>query len=427
MGRLLKHYVQTITLVFFFITQVTAQNDNYDSLIAQAGLFHLQKDHKNAIASFEKAFAIKTPDALNLYKAAGVYSLDNNQKKAFEYLNLAIDNGWTEADWLAFDPYFDYLRQSFPKEWQKTKDKAYNKELEYQKKLKLPELRKQINLMTLNDQKLRYKRAQAKNADEIRELDQAINSSDSKNIEDSKAIIAKYGWPKISEIGKDGQNNLWLAVQHADQDVAFQRQALAAMEKLFKTNEISLEHYAFLYDRIQCNLNYKQLYGTQVVWTQNGQASGFRPILKENTVNERRNKIGLQPLSVYSKTYGFNYTSKTKEKAKQNDKADLEYTKKLIDSAKIAYHEKQFQKVYDYYNTASTVMGGMNEAENYEAATLFATIFNTTGEEQYRSISLDFLSLLHLRGRLPFKKLKHDQTFVKFHQENRWVAIIKNY
>ncbi|TPD65795.1 DUF6624 domain-containing protein [Flavobacterium microcysteis] len=427
MGRLLKHYVQTITLVFFFITQVTAQNDNYDSLIAQAGLFHLQKDYKNAIASFEKAFATKTPDALNLYKAAGVYSLDNNQKKAFEYLNLAIDNGWTEADWLAFDPYFDYLRQSFPEEWQKTENKAYNKELEYQKNLKFPELRKQINLMTLNDQKLRYKRAQAKNADEIRELDQAINSSDSKNIEDSKAIIAKYGWPKISEIGKDGQNNLWLAVQHADQDVAFQRQALAAMEKLFKTNEISLEHYAFLYDRIQCNLNYKQLYGTQVVWTQNGQASGFRPILKEDKADERRNKIGLQPLSVYSKTYGFTYTSKTKEEAKQNDKADLEYTKKLIDSAKIAYHEKQFQKVYDYYNTASTVMGGMNEAENYEAATLFASIFNTTGEEQYRSISLDFLSLLHLRGTLPFKKLKHDQTFVKFHQEDRWVAIIKNY
>ncbi|MEZ0005770.1 hypothetical protein ABH942_001127 [Flavobacterium sp. 28YEA47A] len=427
MDRLLKQCVQTITFVFFFIAQATAQNDNYDSLIAEAGLFHLQKDYKNAIASFEKAFKIKTPDALNLYKAAGAYSLDNNKTKAFEYLNLAIDNGWTEADWLAFDPYFDYLKQSFPEEWQKTENKAYNKELEYQKNLKLPKLRKQINLMTLNDQKLRYKRAQAKNADEIRELDQAINSSDSKNIEDSKTIVAKYGWPKISEIGKDGQNNFWLAIQHADQDVAFQRQALAAMEKLFKTNEISLEHYAFLYDRIQCNLNYKQLYGTQVVWTQNGQASAFRPILKENTVDERRKKIGLQPLSVYSKTYGFSYTGKTKKEAQQNDKADLDYTKKLIDSAKTAYNKKQFQKVYDYYNTASTVMGGMNEAENYEAAVLFATIYNTTGEEQYRSISLDFLSLLHLRGTLPFKKLKQDPTFAKFHQENRWIAIMKKY
>ncbi len=427
MGRLLKLHIQIIAILFFFIAQAKAQSDNYDSLIAEAGLFHLQKDYKNAIVSFEKAFKIRTPDALNFYKAAGAYSLDNNAKKAFDYLNLALDNGWTEADWLAFDPYFDYLRQSFSEEWQKIKSKAYIIETEYQKKLKLPELRKQINLMTLNDQKLRYKRAQAKNADETRELDLAINNSDSKNIEDSKAIIAKYGWPRISEIGKDGQNNFWLAVQHADQDVTFQKQALVAMEKFFKTNEINLEHYAFLYDRVQCNLNYKQLYGTQVIWTQNGQASGFRPILKEDKADERRNKLGLQPLSVYSKTYGFSYISKTKEEAMRNDKADLDYTKKLIDSAKTAYNKKQFQKVYDYYNTASTVMGGMNEAENYDAAVLFATIFNTTGEEQYRGISLDFLSLLHLRGTLPVKKLKRDSTFSRFHQENRWVAIMKTY
>ncbi|PZQ82037.1 MAG: hypothetical protein DI548_12380, partial [Flavobacterium johnsoniae] len=269
MGRILKQYIQTVTVVFLFITQVNAQNDNYDSLIAEAGLFHLQKDYKNAIASFEKAFKIKMPDALNSFKAAGAYSLDNNNEKAFKYLNLALDNGWTEADWLAFDPYFDYLRKSSPEEWAKIENKAYAKEQEFQKKIKFPELRKQINLMTLNDQKLRYQRAQTKNAEEIRELDQAINRSDSKNLEESKAIIAKYGWPKISEIGKDGQNNFWLTIQHADQDVRFQRQALTAMEKLFKTNEINLEHYAFLYDRIQCNLNYKQLYGTQVVWTQN--------------------------------------------------------------------------------------------------------------------------------------------------------------
>lgn len=426
MGRILKQYIQTVTVVFFFITQVNAQNDNYDSLIAEAGLFHLQKDYKNAIASFEQAFKIKTPDALNSYKAAGAYSLDNNNEKAFKYLNLALDNGWTEADWLAFDPYFDYLRKSSPKEWAKIENKAYAKEQEYQKKIKFPELRKQINLMTLNDQKLRYQRAQTKNAEEIRELDQAINRSDSKNLEESKAIIAKYGWPKISEIGKDGQNNFWLIIQHADQDVRFQRQALTAMEKLFKTNEISLEHYAFLYDRIQCNLNYKQLYGTQVVWTQNGKASGFRPILKEDTTDERRNKIGLQPLSVYSKTYGFAYRNKTKEEAKQIEKADLVYTQKLIDSAKTAYHKKEFQKVYDYYNTASTVMGGMNEAQNYEAAVLFATIFNTNGEEQYRSISLDFLSLLHLRGTLPLKKLKRNPEFAKFRGDDRWIAILKN-
>ncbi|PZQ88068.1 MAG: hypothetical protein DI548_05135, partial [Flavobacterium johnsoniae] len=108
------------------------------------------------------------------------------------------------------------------------------------------------------------------------------------------------------------------------------------------------------------------------------------------------------------------------------EKADLVYTQKLIDSAKTAYDKKEFQKVYDYYNTASTVMGGMNEAQNYEAAVLFATIFNTNGEEQYRSISLDFLSLLHFRGTLPLKKLKRNPEFAKFRGDDRWIAILKN-
>lgn len=45
----------------------------YETLIACEGLFHLQKNYKNAIACFEKAFSLRQPDALNAYKAAGVY------------------------------------------------------------------------------------------------------------------------------------------------------------------------------------------------------------------------------------------------------------------------------------------------------------------------------------------------------------------
>ena len=106
----------------------------------------------------------------------------------------------------------------------------------------------------------------------------------------AKEIIKQYVWLKISQIGKDGQNNLWLIVQHADQDVLFQQTALKAMKKLQGTKEINMEIYAFLYDRVQCNLNYKQLYGTQVEWTDNGKASGFRPIVNEYLTDKLRQK-----------------------------------------------------------------------------------------------------------------------------------------
>src|SRR5690349_5497904 len=135
--------------------------------------------------------------------------------------------------------------------------------------------------MTLNDQKLRYKKAQNNNDSLAEVINEQINQSDLNNLTKAKEIIKKYGWLKISQIGKDGQNNLWLIVQHADQDILFQQTALKTMEKLKGTKELNMENYAFLYDRVQCNLNYKQLYGTQVVWTNNGKASAFRPVIKE--------------------------------------------------------------------------------------------------------------------------------------------------
>ena len=141
----------------FFSIYGNGQSDSaYQTLIAKAGLFHLQKDYKNAIIYLEKAFQQKQPDALNAYKAAGAYSLDSNADKAYYYLEFALSSGWTEADWLLFDPYFDYLKNSMADKWQKTKQKAFAKEKLYEQTLRQPALRKQINLMTLNDQKRRY-------------------------------------------------------------------------------------------------------------------------------------------------------------------------------------------------------------------------------------------------------------------------------
>lgn len=265
--------------VFFFCSflflNINAQSDSvYQTLIAKASLFHLQKNCKTAIEYYKQAFQIQQPDALTAYKTAGMYSLDSDANKAFYYLEIALKSGWTEADWLSFDPYFNHLRNAQPSKWKAIEHESFFKEKQYAQTLKFPSLRKQINLMTLNDQKLRYKRVETSNDSLLKIINQQIIQSDLDNLNKAKGLINKYGWPTISQIGKDGQNNLWLIVQHADQDVFFQQSALSLMEKLKGTTEINLENYAFLYDRVQCNLNYKQLYGTQVVWTSNGEASG---------------------------------------------------------------------------------------------------------------------------------------------------------
>ena len=259
------------------------------------------------------------PDALTAYKAAAMYSLDSNAEKSFQHLRFALSSGWTEADWLSIDPYFDYLRKSYPEKWKAIEELSFMKEQQYAQTLQLPFLRREINLMTLNDQKLRYKRVQSDNDSLLDIINQQISQADQNHLHRAKEIFNQYGWLKISQIGKDGQNNLWLIVQHADQDVLFQHAALSAMEKLKDTKEINMENYAFLYDRVQCNLNYKQLYGTQVIWTSSGQASAFRPIITEYMADDRRKKIGLQPLEIYALTYGFTYHRLSHEESEQKE------------------------------------------------------------------------------------------------------------
>lgn len=422
----MKKYSVLVLLCFSFFSAKAQINNKYQQYIAEASLFHLQKDYKNAIVTFQKAFLIQQPDALNAYKAAGVYALDQNKTEAFRYLNLALDKGWTEADALVIDPYFDFLRNNDTAEWKIIIQKATRIEQEYEKKLKFPVLRKQINGMTIEDQKIRFAKSQTTDPNELQSLNQKINDSDFKNLNQAKEIIKKFGWPKISQIGKDGENNFWLIVQHADQDIRFQKWALSEMQKLIGTNEIDMENYAFLYDRVQCNLNYKQLYGTQVIWTENGKASGFRPIIQEDLTDKRRNDFKLLPLKIYALNYGFNYLNISSQEAQKNDQKDINDVLQLINEAKKFYESKEFQKVYDNYNNASMILGGMSSEQNYEAAVLFAKIYNQNKEEQYRSISLDFLTLLFYRENLNRKKLMNQTEFKNFYTENRWVEIVNN-
>jgi hypothetical protein len=419
--------IQLAMILFFqtFCCLAIAQQDSlYQVLVTKAGLFHLQKDDLNAIKVYKSAFNIRQPDALNAYKAAAVYALSGDVAKSQQFLKVSIDSGWTDAEWLVADPDFSALRMSSAGAWQEIKASAFAKERQYEKMIRFPDLRKKINRMTLNDQLLRFRRVRALKKMDIQSINLEIEKADRHNTAEVKDILQKYGWPKITDIGKDGQNNFWLLVQHADHDIHFQQHALREMKKLIGSGELNMENYAFLLDRVLCNLNWKQIYGTQVIWTGNGQASGFRPILREDQADQRRHKIGLAPLSTYSLGYGFSYIPLNREQAAKRDSDDLEKAVKLIDSAIWYYGRGQFQKTYDAYNNASMIAGGMNDQQNYHAAVIFAKIAADDQNPQYKSISLDFLGLIAAREKLSKTQLQ-DASFVVLKSESRWGELLR--
>ncbi|HZT43691.1 MAG TPA: DUF6624 domain-containing protein [Chthonomonadaceae bacterium] len=125
-----------------------------------------------------------------------------------------------------------------------------------------------------------------------------------------KAVVAKYGWPGISLVGKDGSQAAWLLVQHADRDRAFQKHCLQLMQEADKKGDVDKTELAYLTDRVLVGEHKKQIYGTQLQ-QKNGEMLPS-PIEDEANVDKRRAAMGMEPLADYLKMSRDFYTGKKK-------------------------------------------------------------------------------------------------------------------
>lgn len=117
---------------------------------------------------------------------------------------------------------------------------------------------------------------------------------DKKNTERMKEIISEIGFPTISKVGKEGNYNAWLLIQHADHDVEFQKMCLSLMKGV-PLGEVERRDIAYLEDRIRVNQKQGQIYGTQ--FTQEGGKHIPRPIEDEGNVDIRRAQMGMDTLA----------------------------------------------------------------------------------------------------------------------------------
>ena len=121
---------------------------------------------------------------------------------------------------------------------------------------------------------------------------------DGPNTERLKEIVAEHGWPTRAEVGEDGRSAVFLIVQHADRDPAFQRVALEPMREAYGAGDASGHDLALLTDRVRVAEGRSQVYGSQV-YMEPGKPPTLRPIEHEAAVNRRRAELGLEPLSEY--------------------------------------------------------------------------------------------------------------------------------
>jgi Family of unknown function (DUF6624) len=136
-----------------------------------------------------------------------------------------------------------------------------------------------------------------------------IQQSDYKRTARLKEIVAKYGWPGMSLVGAEAAASAWLLVSHAVKDpttgapdLAFQKLSLDLMLKS-PLCDVEPTHIAYLTDRVLRYDNKKQMYGTMLTINEKGDKVP-QPIKDKAKVDQRRAKLGLQPLAEYLRRQG---------------------------------------------------------------------------------------------------------------------------
>lgn len=223
------------------------------------------------------------------YNAGCCYALDGKLDAAFPQLERAIALGFRDKKHLESDT--DLVKIRGDARWPELLAALDKADADAEAAIKEPALRKEILAMREEDQKARFAWI-AKEDDEA--LQAAVEAIDRKTAKRMHEIVAKYGWPGKTLVGEDGANAAWLLVQHADKDLAFQKDVLAKMEPMVKTEEVFATDYGYLWDRVAVAEHRPQRYGTQFDEKQEPQ-----PIEDEAHVDERRASIGLPSMAEY--------------------------------------------------------------------------------------------------------------------------------
>jgi hypothetical protein len=215
-----------------------------------------------------------------LYDAACCYALDGRLEVAVSTLEGALAGGYWDAEHMVVDGDLETVRAHA--KWPVLAERAKQNLTAFEANLVDPALRRELLDLAAKDQRMRA----SDDADKIHALDHD-------NLVRMKEVVAKYGWPGKKVVGSDGANAAWSLVQHADADVAFQKDCLEKMEPLVKTGDVAGKEYAYLYDRVAVGEGKKQRYGTQM------DGDDFAPIEDPKNVDARRKEMGLSTLAEY--------------------------------------------------------------------------------------------------------------------------------
>lgn len=300
----MRNHLYTLLLLFLF-TGVNAQD--YSTLIGEANQSYASKDYKTSAELYEKAFKIDSKNPSHLYNGACASALAGDTKKAFRWLNLSIENGWSNLRHLKSDTDLDNLHSK--KEWGKTVEKLEKKlelvEANYDKPL-------QAELLTILEEDQKYRKqiyetlkTHSDESKEMQDLRKITFQKDSINLLKIKKILDEKGWVGKDKVGAQANSAIFLVIQHSDLET--QRKYLPMMREAVAKGNANPGSLALLIDRIEIREGRKQIYGSQIGINPKDNTHYILPLIDPDNVDKRRTEVGLGPISDYVKNWNLNW------------------------------------------------------------------------------------------------------------------------
>ncbi len=256
-----------------------------------------------AIKAYKELYNKAPNHQKNTYNLACAYALTFQKDSAFYYLKKALKTDsslWALAD-------TDLYALIDDPRWSTIENEQMEK---FQKKngvLKQPEYTKQLLNIILKDQVLDFYVDQAKKFymenGYIPQWYYPLGNMKKRIAQDNyskiQQLIAKYGWPKYSNVGKLAADAPLLVINHHEDD-SVRKKYLEEIKQSCLEGEGSCMEYAKIQDRVLVNDDKPQIYGMQFRYKPDKTLEPF-PIVDPEYVDQRRKKIGLEPLKDYLK------------------------------------------------------------------------------------------------------------------------------
>lgn len=278
----------------------------YTELTKEAQVLYERKAYWKAGQKFSEAFTLLGNNGImqDRYRAASAWTMANRPDSAFLNLFKIVESGYyQEYGRVIADSTFMSLHTD--SRWKKLIDRIGKAEA----KLDIT-LISTLDTIFREDQQYRKQlneigKRYGMNSKESKEHWRMIEEKDSINLIKVRAILDERGWLGRDIVGQQGNQTLFLVIQHADLEI--QRQYLPLMREAVKKGNAQGTELALLEDRIALRMGKKQIYGSQIGRNSETGNSYLLPLDDPDNVDKRRASVGLGKLQDYLSNFGLKW------------------------------------------------------------------------------------------------------------------------